>query len=33
VPLQNNLVEDEEEEEVEADPEIQCLGDTSPSHT
>jgi hypothetical protein len=24
-------VEDEEEEEVEADPEIHCLGDTSPS--
>jgi hypothetical protein len=30
-PLQNNLVEDEEEEEVEVDPEIHCLGDTSPS--
>jgi hypothetical protein len=29
--LQNNLVVDEEEEEVEADPEIHCLGDTSPS--
>jgi hypothetical protein len=31
VPLQNNLVLDEEEEEVEVDPEIHCLGDTSPS--
>jgi hypothetical protein len=30
-PLQNNLVVDEEEEEVEADPEIHCLGYTSPS--
>jgi hypothetical protein len=30
-PLQNNLVVDEEEEEVEVDPEIHCLGDTSPS--
>lgn len=30
-PLQNNLVFDEEEEEVEVDPEIHCLGDTSPS--
>jgi hypothetical protein len=30
-PLQNNLVEDEEEEEVEADTEIHCLVDTSPS--
>jgi hypothetical protein len=30
-PLQNNLVADEEEEEVEVDPEIHCLGDTSPS--
>jgi hypothetical protein len=29
--LQNNLVVDEEEEEVEADPDIHCLGDTSPS--
>jgi hypothetical protein len=29
--LQNNLVADEEEEEVEVDPEIHCLGDTSPS--
>jgi hypothetical protein len=29
--LQNNLVVDEEEEEVEVDPEIHCLGDTSPS--
>jgi hypothetical protein len=30
-PLQKNLVADEEEEEVEADPEIHCIGDTSPS--
>ena len=30
-PLQNNLVEDEEEEEVEVDPKIHYLGDTSPS--
>jgi hypothetical protein len=30
-PFQNNLVVDEEEEEVEVDPEIHCLGDTSPS--
>jgi hypothetical protein len=29
--LQNNLVLDEEEEEVEVDLEIHCLGDTSPS--
>jgi hypothetical protein len=29
--LKNNLVADEEEEEVEVDPEIHCLGDTSPS--
>jgi hypothetical protein len=26
-PFQNNLVADEDEEEVEADPEIHCLGD------
>jgi hypothetical protein len=31
VPLQNNLVADEEEEKVEVDPEIHFLGDTSPS--
>jgi hypothetical protein len=30
-PLQNNLLADEEEEEVEADPEIHFLGDTFPS--
>jgi hypothetical protein len=30
-PLQNNLVADEEGEEEEVDPEIHCLGDTSPS--
>jgi ribonuclease HI len=30
-PLQNNLVVDEEGEEVEVDPEIHFLGDTSPS--
>jgi hypothetical protein len=30
-PLQNNLVADEEEEEVEVDPKIHFLGDTSPS--
>jgi hypothetical protein len=29
-PLQNNLVVDEEGEEEELDPEIHCLGDTSP---
>jgi hypothetical protein len=29
-PLQNNLVVDEEREEEELDPEIHCLGDTSP---
>jgi hypothetical protein len=29
--LQNNLVVDEEEEQVEVDPEIHFLGDTSPS--
>jgi hypothetical protein len=29
-PLQNNLVADEEREEEELDPEIHCLGDTSP---
>jgi hypothetical protein len=29
-PLQNNLVADEEREEEEIDPEIHCLGDTSP---
>jgi hypothetical protein len=29
--LQNILVVDEEEEEVEVDPEIHCLVDTSPS--
>jgi hypothetical protein len=29
-PFQNNLVTDAEEEEEEADPEIHCLGDTSP---
>ena len=30
-PFQNNLVVNEEEEDVEDDPEIHCLGDTSPS--
>jgi hypothetical protein len=30
-PLHTNLVVDEEGEEEEADPEIHCLGDTSPS--
>jgi hypothetical protein len=30
-PFSNNLVVDEEEEEVEVDPKIHCLGDTSPS--
>jgi hypothetical protein len=30
-PFQNNLVVDEEEEEVDVDPKIHCLGDTSPS--
>jgi hypothetical protein len=29
-PLQNNLVIDEEREEEELDPEIHCIGDTSP---
>ena len=29
-PLQNNLVADEEREEEELDPEIHCIGDTSP---
>jgi hypothetical protein len=29
-PLQNNVVVDEEREEEELDPEIHCLGDTSP---
>jgi hypothetical protein len=29
-PLQNNLVTDEEREEEELDPEIHCIGDTSP---
>jgi hypothetical protein len=29
-PLQNNLIVDEEGEEEELDPEIHCLGDTSP---
>jgi ribonuclease HI len=29
-PLQNNLVVDEEREEEELDPEIHCIGDTSP---
>jgi hypothetical protein len=29
VPLQNNLVTDEEGEEEDVDPKIQCLGDTS----
>jgi hypothetical protein len=29
-PLQNNLVVDEEGEEEELDPEIHCIGDTSP---
>jgi hypothetical protein len=29
-PLQNNFVVDEEREEEELDPEIHCLGDTSP---
>jgi hypothetical protein len=28
-PLQNNLVDDEEREEEELDPEIHCIGDTS----
>jgi hypothetical protein len=30
-PFQSNLVADEEEEKVEVDPEIHCLGDSSPS--
>jgi hypothetical protein len=30
-PFQSNLIVDEEEEKVEADPEIHCLGDSSPS--
>jgi hypothetical protein len=30
IPLQNNLMVDEEGEEEELDPEIHCLGDTSP---
>jgi hypothetical protein len=29
-PLQNNLVDDQEREEEEIDPEIHCIGDTSP---
>ena len=29
-PLQNNLVDDEEREEEELDPEIHCIEDTSP---
>jgi hypothetical protein len=29
-PLQNNLVDDEKREEEELDPEIHCIGDTSP---
>jgi hypothetical protein len=29
-PLQNNLIDDEEREEEELDPEIHCIGDTSP---
>jgi hypothetical protein len=29
-PLQNNLVIDEEREEEDIDPEIHCIGDTSP---
>jgi hypothetical protein len=30
-PLQNNMVDDEVGEDEETDPEIHCVGDTSPS--